>query len=554
VAERGALVIPAHVNVSPSGLLTCSRGEPLQQMVKHSSVNAVGITPNIADAKNQSSVLANRKPFKRRHALAVIHADDVMGPNDLAKPCASSWFKVSADRLESLMLALRTPTTRVAVNDPTRTPRAGLRELSWTGGFLDAVKIPLSEDLSAFIGGRGTGKSTAIESLRYVLGIEPIGADARADHRAIVKDVLKTGTIVKVAVETTNPTPHTYTIERAIDDIPVVRDASGALTKLNPEDIIPRAEIFGQHELADLADDPARVAEMMQRLTGSDGPDSDHRETLAQLADNRENLQKCETARDELDSELADIPRFEEQIKQYDTTDVPGKLAAQQRMDLDQAVLEEAANRIGATRTALAELTTQQLGTNLTAAYESVDDSPQNQVLQRAISATSRLATKLAEIAAQAHAALDSAEEIVESARADWTTSVSDQREEHNRVLRTLHEEGLQPDRYVDTKRALAALTAKLPRLEDLSNKITDLEHDRSHLLDQLREHGKNRAERLREAIRAANETTNGVVVVRPIPDPDRTHIKNLVIDRLSGQKNAITSAIDVKDFSTSDF
>src|SRR5699024_9988024 len=145
VAERGALVIPAHVNVSPSGLLTCSRGEPLQQMVKHSSVNAVGITPNIADAKNQSSVLANRKPFKRRHALAVIHADDVMGPNDLAKPGASSWFKVSADRLESLMLALRTPTTRVSVNDPTRTPRAVLRELSWTGGFLDAVKIPLSE-------------------------------------------------------------------------------------------------------------------------------------------------------------------------------------------------------------------------------------------------------------------------------------------------------------------------------------------------------------------------------------------------------------------------
>src|SRR3546814_17233226 len=92
------------------------------------------------------------------------------------------------------MLAIRTPTTRVSVTDPTGTSRALIRELSWTGGFLDEVAIPLSEELTAFIGGPGTGKSTAIESLRYALGLEPIGAAALVDHPAIVKDVLKTGT------------------------------------------------------------------------------------------------------------------------------------------------------------------------------------------------------------------------------------------------------------------------------------------------------------------------------------------------------------------------
>src|SRR3546814_12178676 len=96
------------------------------------------------------------------------------------------------------------------------------------------------------------------------------------DHRAIVKDVLKTGTIVKVTVETAKPTPHTYTIERLVNDVPIVRDASGSATNLKTEDIVPRGEIFRQHELAALSPYPERVATLLQRFTHSDGPAPEH--------------------------------------------------------------------------------------------------------------------------------------------------------------------------------------------------------------------------------------------------------------------------------------
>ena len=554
MTERGALVIPAHVNVEPSGLLARESGQPLQRMVKHPRVNALGITPDAADAKDQASVLANRKPFERQHPLAVIYADDVMGPNDLAKPGASSWFKVSSERLESLMLAVRTPATRVSVTDPAGTRRALIRELSWTGGFLDKVTIPLSEELTAFIGGPGTGKSTAIESLRYALGIEPIGASALADHNAIVKDVLKTGTIVKVAVETAKPTPHTYTIERLVNDVPVVRDASGSATNLKPEDIVPRVEIFGQHELAELANDPARVATMLQRFTDSDGPTQEHQETLALLAENRAQLQKQEAKRETLENELVDIPRLEEQIKQYDTTDVPGKLAAQQRLELDQAVLKEATDRITETRTALADLVDPQLGVDLTADYENVDESPQQELLKRATTATSDLAKKLADIAAQVRATLDVAEQAVRAAQTDWNAAVTEQREEYNNVLRALHEQGLQPDKYVDTKRALEALKAKLPRRKKLDQEITGLKKARGELLGKLRDHEKGQTEKLHDAIRTANAATDGVVVVQPAPDPERAHIKQLVLDNVTGARNNIMAAIDADTFSTRAF
>jgi chromosome segregation ATPase len=56
-----------------------------------------------------------------------------------------------------------------------------------------------NENLNVLIGGRGTGKSTVIESLRYVLGLGPLGQDAKTAHEGIVKHVLKNGTRIASA-------------------------------------------------------------------------------------------------------------------------------------------------------------------------------------------------------------------------------------------------------------------------------------------------------------------------------------------------------------------
>jgi hypothetical protein len=359
---------------------------------------------------------------------------------------------------------------------------------------------------------------------------------------------------VKVAVETAKPTPHTYTIERLVNDVPVVRDASGSATNFKSEDVVPRVEIFGQHELAELANDPARVATMLQRFTDSDGPTQEHQDTLALLADNRAQLQKLEAARETLENDLGDIPRLEEQIKQYDTTDVPGKLASQHRLDLDQAVFKEASDRITDTRSAVAALLDSELGVNLTDDYENIDESPQQELLKRASAATSDLANTLAEIAAEVRTALDVAERAVLATQTDWNGAVTEQREKYNNVLRALHERGLQPDKYVDTKRALETLKAKLPRRKKVDQELGGLKQARAELLGKLRDHETGQTEKLHVAIRAANAATDGVVIVQPVSDPDRTHIKQLVLENVSGARNNIMAAIDDDTFSTRAF
>lgn len=550
MCERGALVIPAHANVANGGMLTGRTGEPLVAMVKDPNLHAIALTPNQPAGTDQEKITKTQKPYDRKHPLAIIHADDVVHPDGLQANGATSWFKVSNPTVEALRLAVRTPETRVALSDPASTPRTLLREISWTGGFLDGVSVPISSDLTTLIGGRGTGKSTVIESLRYALGLAPIGEEAARDHKAIVDNVVRSGTIIKVEVDTVSPTPRSFTIERVVPDPPVVRDASGTSSNLKPSDVAGLVEVFGQHELAELAGDPSRVAEMVQRFAGASGIDAAHQGVLDKLAHNRDQLKKAEAARASLSDELADIPRLDAQVQQFKETDVATRLADLKRLDRDESVFTEATQRIDDASQALEDLVDPQLEAALTADYDGLDDSPRKEQLQRVAAATSALAAKLKSLAADAKTALATAETKVTAAKADWETATKGQRDEHAQVLRKLHEDGLEPDKYLATTKALDELKAKQPRLASHDKTLRTLRDEREELLGELAEHERKQLESLHDAVRSANSATDGVVVVRPIPAKDRQHIIDVVAHGVSGQRGQIVAAINAEAFS----
>jgi hypothetical protein len=554
MTDRGGLTIPAHVNVPKAGMLARMSGNPLVGMVKDENLHAIAITPNKPSGTDQQQIISAAKPYDRKHPLAVIYSDDVMHPDQLTEEGATSWFKVSNSCLESIKLAVRTPETRVSLTDPTSAPRALLREISWTGGFLDGVTIPIASDLTALIGGRGTGKSTAIESLRYALALDPLGEDATKDHNAIVEKVLGPGAIVRVEVDTVSPTPRSFTIERMVHNPPLVRDESGTATRQQPVDVAGHVEVFGQHELAELASDPALVADMLQRFAGNIGINPEHAEVLARLVENRQKLGKAEDDRATLKGELEDIPRLEEQVKRYEETDVVKRLADLQRLQRDESVFTEASERIAEAQSALAELTDPQLEAGLRAEYDGLEESPQKAILQPAATATTDLAMKLKGLTADALAAIAAAEAEVASAKADWEATVKDQRAGHAGVLRKLQEEGLEPNKYLATANALNALRAKQPRLATFSESLKALQADRTKLIGDLARYEQVQSQVLTDAVRAANAATDGVVVVRPVSAPERQHILDAIGRHISGQRGQITATVTTEHFSPRSF
>ena len=88
---------------------------------------------------------------------------------DPSKP----WTRIKLAELSfnALRVALVDPTARVraCASVPRSIPR--IRGVAITGGFLHEETIHFSDNLNCLIGGRGTGKSTAIRAIAYAFGL-----------------------------------------------------------------------------------------------------------------------------------------------------------------------------------------------------------------------------------------------------------------------------------------------------------------------------------------------------------------------------------------------
>lgn len=546
---RGALVIPAHVNVANAGLLHRAKGKALETMIAHPNVHAIGITPSTAAHGDQVKILANTKPYARKHPLVEIYADDVCDPLVLTKPGGSTWFKVSSRTLASLKHAVKTPSTRVRTSDPLSTPTVIVRDISWEGGFLDGQLLPFAQDLTTLIGGRGTGKSTVIESLRYALDISPIGAEAKKDHEAMIRDVLRSGTTVRVHVDVTTPQPATYTIERTVPHPAVVLDSSGTQTKQRPSDIVQGLEVFGQHELAELASDPDRVAEMIARIAGNSTVLAERAVIAQQLADNRDDLTKQDRNEQDLDEELADIPRLEEQAKRFEDTDLAVRLKAQARLNADKAVFDESDERLKGVRSALSAFGADGLVAQLGAEPRDLQESAHAVEVSRATRALVDLADAINVANVALEKAASTAKDELVSARAEWVENSKAEREAHDVVVRALVAEGNNPDEFINTTAQLERLLRKADRRAVLATARADLQGARDTLLKNLADNDKARTAELNGAIRVANKA-NSAVKVRPIASPDRESIKAVISKHWTGQRTSVMAAIDKADFS----
>lgn len=74
-------------------------------------------------------------------------------------------YKMEAPSFEGLRIALRSPDTRVRMEEGLPSTVPIVEGATFQGGFLDGQTIRFSPNLTCIIGGRGSGKSTAFESV-----------------------------------------------------------------------------------------------------------------------------------------------------------------------------------------------------------------------------------------------------------------------------------------------------------------------------------------------------------------------------------------------------
>lgn len=177
----GGVCIAPHV-IKEKGLLRVLKGQTRVRVWRNPLLLACSIPGRVKGApEDLRPILDNTDAQHRRERMpAILNAEDVSSPSDFSKPGTVTLIKMSRTSVEGLRQGFIDPETRVRlVGDSERTPHSEILHIGWQGGFLDGDEVRLNENLNVLIGGRGSGKSTLVESIRYVLGLSPLGLDKR---------------------------------------------------------------------------------------------------------------------------------------------------------------------------------------------------------------------------------------------------------------------------------------------------------------------------------------------------------------------------------------
>ena len=486
VQGQGGVTIAAHVT-NAKGLFKVLDGRPRIQAWQNEHLLAIQIPGPVRDLPlNDRQIVENKNPdYCRAHtagekqAVAVVNAKDVKRPEDLADPSATCLIKMSEVTIEGLHQAFLDPDSRIRLNsDPEPEEHAELLSLAWEGGFLDSAAIHFNPNLNVLIGGRGAGKSTIVESLRYVLGLESIGEEARKAHEGMVSKVLRAGTKISLHVRSHHPSKRDYRIERTVPNPLIVRDDSGQISSLLPEDVLPRVEIYGQHEISELARSPEKRTLLLKRFVQHDESLVRRKTSVRRdLEQTRKSVIDVRTELQHIDDQLAMLPSLEETLVRYQEAGLEDRLQERSLLVREERILDSIPERVLMFRECLETLRQGLPIDRVFLSARALEDLPGKTILADADPVLERLSNDLEQVANLLEEALERADQGIETIRGRWGERKNSVEAEYQKILRELQKSAVDGEEFIRLRgqiEGLRPLRERRTLLERLEKEQSD--------------------------------------------------------------------------------
>ena len=486
VREQGGITIAAHV-ITDNGLFTVLDGQSRIRAWRNADLLAIQIPGPVIDLPNSvRPIVENKNPdYRRTHAagerqaVAVVNAKDVTKPQDLQDQSATCWIKMSEVTIEGLRQAFLDPVSRIRLNsDPEPEEHAELRTLAWEGGFLDGVTIHFNPNLNVLVGGRGAGKSTVIESLRYVLDLEPIGEEALKAYTGTVSQVLRGGTKISLRARAYRPAKREYLIERTVPNPPVVREEGGQISNLLPGDILPRAEIYGQHEISELAGSPGKRTVLLNRFARHDESLDRRKDSVRRsLEQTRRSITDTRSELQQIDDRLATLPSLEETLFRYQEAGLEDRLREQSLLVREERVLDSIPERVSAFRECLQMLRQELPLDRAFLSPKALEELPDREILAGANPVMAQLNRDLEQAGNLIEEALKQADEGIDGIRSRWSERQREVEARYQKILRELQKSAVDGEEFIRLRREVEGLRPLSERrilLERLEKELAD--------------------------------------------------------------------------------
>lgn len=538
VDQLGGFIYAAHCT-SDSGLLK-NRLNHVWKLPKLRAAQIPGPIDDLAGVEGdfyRKALLNKDDAYRRERPVAVINAKDVAKPEDLEQPGATCLIKMTRPNFAAFKVAFLDPGSRIRLNSQqAESPIGKIVRMTVTGGYLDGVRVDFSEHLNTVIGGRGTGKSTLLECLRFALDLPPKGKQAQKLHQEIIKENLgRSAGRVELTVVSSDQNGKQYTISRRHGEPPMVRDMDGNVSTLLPRDLLPGIDIYGQNEIYELAQDEANRVQLLDRFLPQDGDyEAKSAEVHRRLKDNQQKLTKSLTDLDELNAQIERLPKLEEQLRGFDELGIKEKLAKTSLLAREREIAKTATEGVQSFRDALTDLrdSSPDLDFINDEALEGLPDAAQLLALRTTLDG---LKQGFSGHLTAMQALLDDKAGQFTTQHDAWQQAIQAHDVELEKALRTLPSTAGKSGQEVGV--AYQKLMGEIERIKPMKSRATThesqrdtLRQERRNLLAELSDLRAQRIQALQRAAKKLNRRLESKLKVEIVPEADRTPLMTFLL------------------------
>ena len=390
---------------------------------------------------------------------------------------------------------------------------------------MDGVDIEFAPGLNCIIGGRGTGKTTILELIRFVLDAMPEDAAARRRIDSLVGRNLAFGR-VELTIETKDGLR--YIISRAAGENPIVMTEDRKPTEITLKaGSFFKADVFSQNEVESIADrstsqldlidkfEAERIAELNTKL----------RHAAVELTANTSGILPLQEKIAALDEELATLPGLEEKLKGMasaggsDADAINDAHKSKALRDREKRATDGTAQLLASYRDAVGELIGH-MDRGATSLFgNDMMTGPNGEIFGELRKSMANCATDVDVLLEKAQGRIDAEQAKLEAVASRLGAAHAEQ----EMAFRSLIEKhkaamGQATERSTLEKRRNELLAKKSER-EDIAARLARLQTDRAAFLRKLSDLRDERylirktvADRINDAVRTAGTTGNGAV------------------------------------------
>ena len=250
-------------------------------------------------------------------------------------------MKVGEYSYSAIKFALQDYKDRVSENIPDN-KHGFIESISFQGGKFDGQTIMFSRELNTLIGIRGSGKSSVLEVVRYVLDL-PAQMD-KEYKESLVKNVFGSGG--KATLSVIDKHGKRYSVSRIFGERINVLDENGNDLNINPISLFDGVQYFGQKDLSGSADHENGLLEKL--ISGRIGKPSNLDSCVNELVRTVEQLLDVSKIPQQMTEVTTLQTELEHKLSIFEEKGVAEKLKKQSGYATDTTKLDAVKNRIDA--------------------------------------------------------------------------------------------------------------------------------------------------------------------------------------------------------------